>query len=224
MSLFAWCSRRAGGISIVALVSLCYWVITQESKLQRHGFKSEQPETSSASYSSTSTTGAGIWTFIFAYYCLFIHVLVFLFPIRACWAVWDLTRSLKRTSRSQVLLDCKKLALQRRGSYTSLSSAETLTSEHNAGSSSTSEAGDVEPEMYTDVGEMMNDPVIHAIVVPNYKEEMDTLKETLEVLASHPRAHSSYDVSLFYLNHRLSNVVSRYRSSYLNVKLSKEVR
>lgn len=194
MSLFAWCTRRAGGLSMVVLVVLSYWVISSEYTLQRHGYKYEQAETLTASYSSTSTTGAGIWTYIFAYYALFVHVLVFMLPFRALWAVWDVTQALKRTLRGDALLDYKKLAIKRRDSYASLSSSETLTSEHNTASSATSEAGDVE-EMYTDSGDVIQDPIIHAIVIPNYKEEMDTLKETLEVLASHPLAHSSYDVS-----------------------------
>lgn len=43
----------------------------------------------------------------------------------------------------------------------------------------------------------LNDTVvIHAIIIPNYKEETDILRETLEVLASHPRARSSYDIYL----------------------------
>jgi hypothetical protein len=37
--------------------------------------------------------------------------------------------------------------------------------------------------------------VVHAIVIPNYKEEMQTLRETLLVLSSHSEAQSSYDVS-----------------------------
>ncbi|KFA73127.1 hypothetical protein S40288_07489 [Stachybotrys chartarum IBT 40288] len=195
MSLFTWCTRRAGGLSMVVLVVLSYWVISSEYTLQRHGYKYEQAETLTASYSSTSTTGAGIWTYIFAYYALFVHVLVFMLPFRALWAVWDVTQALKRTLRGDALLDYKKLAVKRRDSYASLSSSETLTSEHNTASSAASEAGDVE-EMYTDSGDVIQDPIIHAIVIPNYKEEMDTLKETLEVLASHPLAHSSYDVYL----------------------------
>ena len=37
---------------------------------------------------------------------------------------------------------------------------------------------------------------IHAIILPSYKEDMDTMKETISVLASHVLAKSSYDVSL----------------------------
>ncbi|KAJ3297004.1 hypothetical protein HK104_000972 [Borealophlyctis nickersoniae] len=38
--------------------------------------------------------------------------------------------------------------------------------------------------------------VVHVIILPNYKEEMDTLCETLDVLASHTRAVSQYKVCL----------------------------
>lgn len=195
MSLFVWVSRRAGGLSMMGLIALCYWVISREYSTQQHRFKYEQPDSQGSYYSSTSTTGAGIWTYMFAYYSLLIHVLVCLFPLRACWTVWNLTQTLKRAASSNSLLDLKRLA-SRRGSYTSVSSCETLTSSHNGGSSSTtSEAGDLEPEYYTDGVSTAADNVIHAIVIPNFKEEYDTLRETLEVLACHPRAHDSYDVS-----------------------------
>ena len=49
--------------------------------------------------------------------------------------------------------------------------------------------------MYTDGDAADHDHVIHAIVIPNYKEEVDSLRETLDVLASHPQARDSYDVS-----------------------------
>ncbi|KAJ3188085.1 hypothetical protein HK101_009214, partial [Irineochytrium annulatum] len=40
------------------------------------------------------------------------------------------------------------------------------------------------------------DHVVHIIVLPNYKEDMDTLCETLDVLASHSRAVSQYKICL----------------------------
>lgn len=186
---------------MIVLIALCYWVISRESTTEQHRYKYEQPNNQGTYYSSTSTTGAGIWTYIFSYYCLLIHVLVCVFPLRACWTVWTLTQSLKRAAQSHSLLDLKKLA-SRRDSYTSVSSSETLISSHNGGcSSTTSEAGDIDPELYTDGVSGAGDNVIHAIIIPNYKEEHDTLKETLEVLASHPQAQDSYDVSIL-LGHR----------------------
>jgi hypothetical protein len=134
---------------------------------------------------------AGNITIVWAYYSLLIHTLVFVFPIRACWAVWDLTRSLKKVARNKSLKDFK-YSHQRRLSSTSLSSAETLTSSQ---SSSSSEAGDVEMGVYTDTADIDQDRIIHAILIPNYKEELDGLRETLDVLASHPQARYQYDVS-----------------------------
>jgi len=194
MSLFAWCTRRSGGLAMIALLVLCYWVISKESSATRHGYKYQQQDSLSASSSMTlpADHGAGYWTVAFAYYCLLIHVLVFMFPLRACWALWDITRSLKKTARSKALRDFK-FAHRRRGSSTSLSSSETLTSSHGC-SASSSEAGDLDADHYTD-GDVAPDRVVHAVIIPNYKEEMDTLRETLEVLASHPQARNSYDVS-----------------------------
>jgi hypothetical protein len=40
-----------------------------------------------------------------------------------------------------------------------------------------------------------DDLILHTVILFNYKEDMDTLKETLLVLASHPQAKSSYEVS-----------------------------
>ncbi|KAJ3114859.1 hypothetical protein HDU96_001556 [Phlyctochytrium bullatum] len=44
--------------------------------------------------------------------------------------------------------------------------------------------------------DMPYDHVIHVIILPNYKEDMDTLCETLDVLASHNRAVSQYKICL----------------------------
>ena len=197
MSLLNWCSRRAGGLAMLGTISLSYWVITREAEATRRGYE-YIPKDALASSSPTTaiSQGAGTWTQIFAYYCLFIHFLVFIFPMRSCYSTLDLTRSLKKISRSKSLRDFK-LSHRRRGSSTSLSSSETLTSSRDGSaptSSTSSEAGDIEPELYTD-GDSEGHRVVHAIVIPNYKEEVDTLRETLDVLASHPQARDTYDVS-----------------------------
>ncbi|KAL4750063.1 hypothetical protein BDW72DRAFT_213611 [Aspergillus terricola var. indicus] len=38
--------------------------------------------------------------------------------------------------------------------------------------------------------------VTHAIIIPNYNEDVGTLRETLDVLARHPRARSQYEIYL----------------------------
>ena len=176
---------------MLATVSLSYWVISNELDAQRHGYK--YMTTDSLSAPNYDPQAGGIWVNMFSYYCLFIHILVFVFPIRSCWAVFSITRSLRKTARNKSLKDFK-FGHRRRGSSTSLSSSETLTSSRELSSTSSSEAGDLDSELYVD-GDIAPDRVIHAIIVPNYKEENDTLRETLEVLASHPQARNTYDVS-----------------------------
>lgn len=196
MSLFTWFAQRAGGLSMIALSALCYWVIYHDASLEQYQYERKQP---ASQYPSDSAIGAGVWSFVFAYYCLFVHILVCIFPLRACWTIWTLTQSMKRAARSDSLLDLKKLA-SRRDSYTSVSSSETLISTPNSpASSTTSETGDYDPEYYTDGVPGAYDNVVHVIIIPNYKEEVDTLRETLDVLSSHPQAHYSYDVR-FYLS------------------------
>ena len=105
----------------------------------------------------------------------------------------SLTRGVKAVSRNKSLQRFK-YGQTRRLSFMSLASDETLISSHVSNSSS-SDAGDSDMiESVTDV-EYDQDKVIHAIIIPNYKEDVDGLRETLDVLASHPQARSSYDVS-----------------------------
>ena len=40
-----------------------------------------------------------------------------------------------------------------------------------------------------------NATLLFAIIVPSYKETFDTLNDTLQVLAAHPNARSSYHVN-----------------------------
>ncbi|KAL4740556.1 glycosyl transferase family group 2-domain-containing protein [Aspergillus similis] len=46
-----------------------------------------------------------------------------------------------------------------------------------------------------EVAELVED-VTHAIIIPNYNEDIGTLEETLDVLARHPRARSQYEIYL----------------------------
>ncbi|UNI21027.1 hypothetical protein JDV02_007058 [Purpureocillium takamizusanense] len=71
-----------------------------------------------------------------------------------------------------------------------------MTAGSNVISSTTSDTSDVEFDIYTDEINCSPSSIIHVIIIPNYKEELDTLRETLEVLASHPQAHYSYDIYL----------------------------
>lgn len=177
MWLLSWASGRVGGLSLVSLLFLCYWVISSQI-----GQTEERTQTASWS------------TKLFAYYSLLIHILVVVFPVRACWATWDITRALKKMARTRNWKNSKSSPrLSSSSSSSSFSSAETLTPTQASPSPACSDAGDMELGYYAD---HENDPPknIHAILIPNYKEEIDVLEETLSVLASHPLARSEYDV------------------------------
>lgn len=195
---------------MLVLVALCYWVIWQEAKVDSPG--DEVQGDSSEYFEASPAPGGGIWTVIFAYYSLFIHVLVVIFPMRACWALWSVTKSLRKSEQNKAISQYKKRTVRRRVSLASVSSAVTvssdaLTAETNASSSTVGDAVDVELHEYTDDTDLSDDQVIHAIVIPNYKEEIDTLTETLDVLASHSQARCSYDVSLL-LKQRFANAAA----------------
>ena len=188
---------------MVALMVLCGHVISQAWALERHDRDpGKHAGTAEGPYSSGSRPDPDIWALIFAYYTLLIHALVFAFPLRACWSVWSITRSLKRAARRAALEGFKTTSRRRRASIASTSSSETImsnsvVSDSQGGCSSTaSEANGSERDVCTDAADAPYNSVIHVIVIPNYKEELDTLKETLQVLASHPQARCSYDVSM----------------------------
>jgi hypothetical protein len=190
MKVFSWCSRRVGGLSLLLLISLCSWILLNEIQNTRndssdarskidHQFNDGEPASRTRSIS----------ILILAYYSLFIHILVAIFPFRACWAIWDVTRSLKAVARQT---KWKTLRTERKLSSSSLSSAETLTLSRSSSNSSDTE--DLESGYCSEV-EADNHQPIHTVLIPNYKEDVDILRETLDVLASHPQARSQYDVS-----------------------------
>lgn len=194
MAIFAWLSRRVGGLSLISLLILTYWVLSHEYTAARDLVKSDSADKTPASRFSY---GAGIWSYVFAYYTLFIHFLVFIAPIRACVAVWDITSSLRKDARLHAIREYK-LRRPRRESQASISSSETLTTERlSISASSTEVMSDVELSYMSESEEPTAAHVIHAIIIPNYKEEIDTLRESLEVLACHPHATMTYDVSCY---------------------------
>lgn len=193
MAIFAWFSRRVGGLSLIALLTLTYWVLSHEYNAARRLVK---PDSTDKTPPSRFSYGAGVWSYVFAYYSLLIHFLVFIAPIRACMAVWDITASLRKDARLHAIRDYKTHR-PRRDSQASISSSETLTTERlSISASSVDPMSDIELSSMSESEEPTADSVIHAIIIPNYKEEIDTLRESLEVLACHPHAAMTYDIYL----------------------------
>lgn len=189
MSVLSWVTQCSGGLAWVALLGLSVFVLIREANASDRGYESH------GIVSVNTLTGAGIWTIIFAYYCLVIHVNIVCFATRSCYGMWDMIVHLRDAEKSRLVRGLRS-PLRRPGSAASVSSDETLAASPSC-SASSSDAGDLDIEKYADdptSAAAAADRVIHAIVIPNYKEEVDTLAETLDVLASHPQARECYDV------------------------------
>ncbi|KUJ14343.1 uncharacterized protein LY89DRAFT_136225 [Mollisia scopiformis] len=188
MISLSWCASRCGGISLLSLLALCSWVLFRAAIST-----TAQPHQDSDNHHMKSrfTTAkyGGTSTHVFAYYSLLVHSLVVAFQFRACRAVWEGTANLQRT-KLQKWLTNRHLHRRWKYSASSLSSTDTSSS---PSSLSSSEVGDWDSSTET---EHELELVIHAILVPNYKEDIEGLIETLQVLASHPQARHTYDVYL----------------------------
>jgi hypothetical protein len=193
MGVLSWCSRRVGGLSLATLVFLCTVVILNEHHLLSRGQGNTTPDTSSI---TPHPPRSRLLTIFFAYYSLIVHIVVSIFPFRACWAIWDITRSLKRMSPARRYRDHDThhhLGPERKlSTYSLSSSADTLTPSRASATSSDTE--DFDSGYFADV-EPESPQHFHALLIPNYKEDVDVLRETLDVLASHPQARAQYDVS-----------------------------
>ena len=109
----------------------------------------------------------------FVCYTLFVHTIALLFPFRLCWGTASITRSIKKVLRQQTPPQYPAHHSANGGRKHDLHHSTAIEMEHNVNKQN----------------------VLHAIILPNYKEDIDTLRETLDVLACHPQSASSYDVS-----------------------------
>lgn len=118
---------------------------------------------------------------IFVVYSVFLHIMAWLFPLRLCRAAW--------TAASKVEEAHKELDDDLTRASTPEDDESVTSLELSPVSSNTSN----------------QHPVIMAIIIPSYKEDIGTLEDTLNVLASHPLARESYDVSLHIILNAFSN-------------------
>jgi hypothetical protein len=102
--------------------------------------------------------------FLFSTYTILLHLLAFLFPLRLCRAVWYATSAIRQAQFDS-------------GNF--LSNKE----KDNDGSS---------PRLRGSDGDDAD--IVHVVIIPIYKEEVETLEDTLNVLASHSAARQTYNV------------------------------
>jgi hypothetical protein len=113
-----------------------------------------------------------------------------LFPLRLCWATWGLTRKLARASQASGKVEKDARVQMKNHSLLSekLAAIEMFEDSCSSNSSDSDTLCDSPAEI------SFHDIPLHAVIIPNYKEDIETLKETLEVLACHPQASTTYEV------------------------------
>lgn len=183
--MLRWASRCLPGFSIISLVVVIFLAFSGRVTLPLcNGFFPPAPPLAPNSPTTdTPPSPLNVAQRVFMIYSIIVHLNMLGFTMRLCWA---LVRVIKET----------KLALQRRASTFTRTSHASLKSNraHYAYSPA------VQLRKYPDTSvvildEMEDEEVVHAIILPNYCEDMDTLQTTLRVLACHPRARSQYEVS-----------------------------
>lgn len=137
---------------------------------------------------------------IFIFYSVFVHLDTLLFALRLCLSILLVENRTKATIR-------RRHELPTSGSY---ADSDMECARHTMGSpllQTCPEAVGLKPDDLLQATE-----VIHAIIIPNYGEDIDTLRTTLAVLASHPRAETQYEV---YLAMELKETNSASKAAFL---------
>lgn len=194
--MLRWASRCLPGFSILMLIFLMLCAFSDSFQIP--AWKGIFPPQKGGS--STPSAGAGKYAPLnwaqkgFIVYALLVHLNMFAFTCRLAWSIYSMIGS-------------TKAALHRRLTWRSpRSSCDTTPSSSAASDDGFSPIGSP-TKKYPDptvfqlddrLGFHADEPdVVHAIIVPNYCEDAHTLRTTLSVLASHPRAQTQYEVGYY---------------------------
>ena len=182
----SWCTQRVANLGLVALVILMYMAFWHDRS--SHIPHDENPAATPSGrgrhhHHRERITNSQL---ILVCYTLFVHFLGLCFPIRLCWATRSTIRGLKKGGTQQLTCLPKSLSI-----HVPKSSGSESGYEDSICSNCSSD--DIELSS-NQASEWEEELIVHAIIVPNYKEDLDTLRETLDVLASHTLAISSYEV------------------------------
>ena len=132
-------------------------------------------------------------------YSVLAHLLACLaFPLRLCWAVWNITGEVKQAEFEAAEGDRDVDSdSESEKSLSLLAGFKDVSTPDNP----LSRVGTPKVPSLHDGEEDVKEAVVHAIILPSYKEDIDTLRETLAVLASHRLARLSYDVGFAHTRH-----------------------
>lgn len=189
--MLGWLTRCLPGFSLIglALLLLCAFTNVLESPMLK-GFL-PPPSTNSPTHDGP-WSGLALAQKIFIVYAVWLHIHTFGFTIRLAWSM---SRTIKSTRE----------VFQRRLIPSPIPSPQLARPEYHVyGDQPPSPVSLPDPSFspfdkkeFVTIDELPEKELVHAIILPNYCEDLHTLETTLKVLESHPRAKSQYEVRTY---------------------------
>lgn len=120
---------------------------------------------------------------VFVVYSVLIHLNMFGFTVRLSYSLFRVLGEAKRVRRRRGSHCVSEFSEKRVGRFVDSPPLEEY-------------KGGLDASRLRSIGGRGDnrEEVVHAIILPNYAEDIDTLRTTLNVLSSHPRARSQYEV------------------------------
>ena len=177
--MLTWALRCIPVLSSVLLFVVAY------SAFQEPSDSSPSFYTKPGCYSLDCWKPLSLSQYVYIAYALLMHLQLLIYGPQLCISLHWLTRNIK------AVRDCR-IARTLTSKMTKSSDVDFHTDSGYTSDDSLTSGSDVAitlPDQPTS-----EDCVVHTIILPNYMEELDTLRETLSVLASHARASQQYEV------------------------------
>lgn len=193
MTLVNWCFRSVPALSIFLWIFVCYQAVNPQ-------IPSPWPWSRPLEENTHDWRRLDGWGWLYLSYTVNVHLCAcVIFPCRLLWSMWNMP--------GEVLLAHAEATRELKGKYiptpTTSVASTSVGSETGSMSSMSSPRSSSDSTVFDSpvLGSMnpsktfiTNDEVRHAIILPSYKEDLESLRETLSVLSSHSLAKSSYDV------------------------------
>lgn len=181
--MLTWACRCLPGFSLIALALLLLLAFSDVLNAPRWKGVFVPPSYSPAKDGAWSSLSRAQQCFVV--YAILVHLHMFGFTLRLSWSLFRVFKKTKHAFERRIT---ETPPVSPASSRSSWSSRQDYSEKHP--SESIIEKPSV---MVEEIAEQQE--VIHAIILPNYGEDLNTLETTLNVLASHPRAQSQYEVS-----------------------------
>ncbi|KAJ5089044.1 hypothetical protein N7532_007728 [Penicillium argentinense] len=214
--MLGWLTRCLPGFSLIALTLLLLCAFTDI--IQSPLLKDFLPPSFNQPTQDGPWSGLGWAQKIFVVYAVVLHVHTFGFTFRLGWSLYRATKDARKVFQRRLSMS-PTLTPQSPRSVCETYSDEPLTPVSLEGSPVPS----IDKKNFVTINEITEQELVHAIIVPNYCEDLQTLETTLKVLASHPRARSRYEIYLAMEQKedaaasKASHLISKFEQSFLEI-------